>query len=255
MWPEVTRRQHHLTGSHPEVSIGGQKLGFRVHLCFETAVTRRRWQSRGLKWLTWPHVTGSDPEVTSFDRKSPRSGCRRPKTRLLGAFILLQDCNSQEVAVTWPGNYITWPHVTASDLEVTSFDRKSPGSGCKRLKTRGLHVFTLLQSCNPQDVAFTSQETTSHNLTWLKWPRSYPEVTSSDQKSSGTGCRRPKTHLFGSFMLLKGCNLQDVAVTWQEMMSCDLKWPEVTSFDRKSPKSGSGWPKTRFAPVYAPTGL
>ena len=47
-----------------------------------------------------PHVTRSDPEVTSFDRKSPGSGCRRLKTRLLGSFELLQGCNSQEVAFT-----------------------------------------------------------------------------------------------------------------------------------------------------------
>jgi len=26
-----------------------------------------------------PQVTGRDPEVTSFDWKSPGSGCRRPK--------------------------------------------------------------------------------------------------------------------------------------------------------------------------------
>ena len=45
-----------------------------------------------------PHGTGSDPEVKSFDRKSPGSGCR-PISQVLGAFELLQGCNSQ-VAVT-----------------------------------------------------------------------------------------------------------------------------------------------------------
>ena len=50
--------------------------------------------------VTSPDVTGSDPEVTSFDWKSPGSGCRRPKTRVLSRFELLQGCNSQEVAVT-----------------------------------------------------------------------------------------------------------------------------------------------------------
>ena len=48
----------------------------------------------------WPQVTESDPEVTSFDRKSPGSGCRRPRTCLLGTFELLQGCNSPEVDVT-----------------------------------------------------------------------------------------------------------------------------------------------------------
>ena len=33
------------------------------------------------------HVTGSDPEVTSFDRKSPGRGWRRPKTCVSVHFI------------------------------------------------------------------------------------------------------------------------------------------------------------------------
>ena len=50
--------------------------------------------------ISSPDVTGSDPEVTSFDWKSPGSGCRRPRTQVLGTFELLQGCNLQEVAVT-----------------------------------------------------------------------------------------------------------------------------------------------------------
>ena len=46
-----------------------------------------------------PEVTGSDPEVTSFDRKSRGSGCRRTISQVLGTFELLQGVNSQEVAV------------------------------------------------------------------------------------------------------------------------------------------------------------
>ena len=42
----------------------------------------------------------TSPEVTSFHRKLPGSGCRRPKTVVLYTFELLQGCNSQEVAVT-----------------------------------------------------------------------------------------------------------------------------------------------------------
>ena len=53
--------------------------------------------SRGPKL---PKVTVSVPEVTLFDRKPPGSGCRRPVSQVLGAFELLQGCNSQEVAVT-----------------------------------------------------------------------------------------------------------------------------------------------------------
>ena len=49
--------------------------------------------------VTWPEVPGSDLEVTSFDQKSPGSGCRRPIRHILGTFDILQGCNLQ-VAVT-----------------------------------------------------------------------------------------------------------------------------------------------------------
>ena len=52
------------------------------------------------KDVTWLHVTGSAPEVTSFHRKSPGSVCRWSKTWVLCMFELLQGCNSQKVAVT-----------------------------------------------------------------------------------------------------------------------------------------------------------
>jgi len=44
-------------------------------------------------------MTVSDPEVTSFDWKSPGSDSIRVKSKVLGTFELLQGCNSQEVAV------------------------------------------------------------------------------------------------------------------------------------------------------------
>ena len=50
--------------------------------------------------LTWTEVTGSDPEVTSFDWKSFGSGCRMPISQVLCTFELQHGCNSQEVAVT-----------------------------------------------------------------------------------------------------------------------------------------------------------
>ena len=43
--------------------------------------------------FTWPEVTGSDPEVASFERKSPGSGCRRPISQVLAMSELLQGCN------------------------------------------------------------------------------------------------------------------------------------------------------------------
>jgi len=47
-----------------------------------------------------PEVTVSDPEATSFDRKSLGSGCRRSKTRVKSIFHFLQGCSSQEEAAT-----------------------------------------------------------------------------------------------------------------------------------------------------------
>ena len=62
----------------------------------------------------WPEVTGIDPEETSFDRKSPGSGCRRTKTRVycvsLPTRLRLAGGDSH---LTETG--ITGPQVTGSD--------------------------------------------------------------------------------------------------------------------------------------------
>ena len=47
-----------------------------------------------------PQLTGSDPEVTSFDGKSLESGCRGPNAVTYCTFHFLQGCRSQEEAVT-----------------------------------------------------------------------------------------------------------------------------------------------------------
>ena len=54
--------------------------------------------------VTWPEVTGSDPEVISFYRKSPGSGGRRPICEVLGTFELLQGCILAEGATHGTGN-------------------------------------------------------------------------------------------------------------------------------------------------------
>ena len=48
-----------------------------VRLSCCSAVTRRRYSHVTGYDVAWPHVTGGDPEVTSLDRKSRGSGCRR----------------------------------------------------------------------------------------------------------------------------------------------------------------------------------
>jgi len=69
-WPDVTWKWRHLTGSHLEVAVEGRKLAYIVHVTSYKAVARRRRQSRDRKWRHMTSGTGSDPDVTSFDRKS-----------------------------------------------------------------------------------------------------------------------------------------------------------------------------------------
>jgi len=54
-----------------------------------------------------------------------------------------------------------------------------------------------------------------------------PEVMSFDQKPSGRGCRRQKTHVYCTFHFLQGCSSQQDEVTWEEIMSHYLTWPKV----------------------------
>ena len=54
----------------------------------------------------------------------------------------------------------------------------------------------------------------------------------------------PKTGVYFTFHFLQGCCWKEEAVTLQEMTSRELRGPEETSFDRKSPGSGWGRPKT-----------
>jgi len=64
-WRHMTlcdRKWRHLTGRHVKVAVEGRKLACTVHFISYKAVARRK-KSRDRKWLTWPQVTGNDPEV------------------------------------------------------------------------------------------------------------------------------------------------------------------------------------------------
>jgi len=133
-WPQVTRKWGHLTGTHLEVAGEGRKLAYTVHFTSYKAVACRRRQSRDGNRR---HMTSGDrkwPKVTSFDRKSPRNGCRRPKTGVYCTFHFLQGCNWKEEAVTWqertsrdlmwPEVTRRWHHLTGNELELTEESRK-----------------------------------------------------------------------------------------------------------------------------------
>ena len=177
----------------------------------------------------WPHVTRSDPEVTSFHRKSPGSCCRRLITLVL--------CTLRPYwAVTrmrWQGRHRKWRHVTGSDPQVTSFERKSPGIGCRRPKTRVLCIIELLHDCNSEEEAVTWQEMTSRDLTSSKLTQKWGHFTGSHQE------------VVVEVWSLGFCvHLSFYRVgTRRRWQSCDRKWltwptsHHVTLRDRKWPES------------------
>jgi len=258
-WPEVNRKWRHLTRTDLEVAAESRKLLFWVRFSSYRALTCGRWQSHDRKRC---HMTGSDPEVTwleqcdlevvaegrklafwkhfnsynavtrrrwqSCDRKSRHFRAevtwkclRRAKTR-----VLIRFSSYRNVTRRW----VTWQEMTCkcNSSEVMSFQRKWPGSGCKRPKTHIFSVFQFLQGCTSQEVAVTCYEMTSRHLTWLEVIRKWRHLTGSDLEVTRKCCRRPKTRVLGAFQLLQGCSSLEVAVTWHEMTSRDLPWAEVT---------------------------
>jgi len=131
-------------------------------------------------------MTGSDSEVTSFDRKLPWSGCGRPKTGVYCTFHFLQGCSSQEEAVAWqemtslylwcPEVTRKWGHLPGSHLEVAV--------GQKLACT--VH-FTSYKAAARKGM----QSHDTNDLTWPQVTESHPEVTSFDRRSPGSGCRKP----------------------------------------------------------------
>jgi len=129
------------------------------------------------------------------------------------------------------GNNITWPHVTGSDSEMTSFDWKSPGSGCRRPKIRIYCEFLFLQGCSSQGEAVTWQEMT---LRYIKWPevtRKWRHLTRSHLEVAVEGRKLAYTVSFTSYK----------TVARRERQSPDWKWCHVTSGDRKWPGSDVIW--------------
>jgi len=116
------------------------------------------------------------------------------------------------------------PQVTGSDPEVTSFDRKSPGTGCRRSKMRVCCEFHLLPGCSSNGEAVTWQQMISRDLTWLEVTRKWRHLTGSHLEVAVEGRKLEYT----VFHFLQSCSFNGEAVTWQEMMSRDLRWPKVT---------------------------
>ena len=58
---------------------------------------------------------------------------RGPTSQVFGKFELLHSCKLAGGGSHGTANEVTWPEETGSDQEMTSFDRKSPESGCEGL--------------------------------------------------------------------------------------------------------------------------
>jgi len=82
-----------------------------------------------------------------------------------------------------------------------------------------------------------------------KWPGSdviCPAVT-------GSGCKRPRMHILGTFELVHGVTRrrwQSRDRKWHHVTSHARKGPEVTSLDRNSPGSGCGRPRTHVLSAF-----
>jgi len=131
------------------------------------------------------------------------------------------------------GNDVTLFQVSGSDPEVTSFERKSPGSGCRGPKSQIYCAFHFLQGCSSQKDAVTWQEMTTHDLRLSVVTRKRRHWTGC-RLEVGVGSRKlPYTVHFTSYK----------AVARRRRQSRDRKWRHVTSGNRKWPGSDVIWPE------------
>jgi len=134
------------------------------------------------------------------------------------------------------GNDITWPLVTGSDPEVTSFDRKSPGSGCVKPKTGVYCMFHFLQGCSSQEEAVSWQVMMSRDLRWPEVTRKWRHLTGSHLEVAVESRQLAYTVRFTS----------DKAVARRRRQSRDRKWRHVTSGDWKRTGSDVIWPEVTW---------
>jgi len=116
------------------------------------------------------------------------------------------------------GNDVTWPQVTGSDSEVTSLDRKSPGNGCRRLKTGVYCTFLFLQGCSSQEEAVTWQEMTSRDLRWTEVTGKWRDLSGTHLKVAVENRKLASTVHFTFYK----------AVACRRRQSRDRKWCHVT---------------------------
>jgi len=130
------------------------------------------------------------------------------------------------------GNDVMWPQVTGGNPKVTSFYRKSTGTGCRRPKTCVHCVFNFLQGCGLQEEAVTWHKMTSRDLRWREVTRKWRHLTGSHLEAAVQGRKLADSVHFPSYKAV-GCRRQ----------SRDRKWRHVTSGDQEWPGSDVIWPE------------
>jgi len=122
-------------------------------------------------------------------------------------------------------NDVTWPQVTWSDLQVTSFHRKSRRSGCRRLKTRVYCAFDFLHGCRSQEEAVTWQEITSRDLRWPEVTRKWRHLTGSHLEVAVEGSKLSYTTRLTFYRAVARRRRQSRGRKWRHVTSGDQKWP------------------------------
>jgi len=135
---------------------------------------------------------------------------------------------STRLYLEWTGSHVTWndvtlPQVTGSDPEVTSLTVSKLGLTVEARKLEYTLSVTSYKAVAPMGRQSRDRKWRHVTSGDRKWHGS-----DIDRKSPGTGCRRLKTHVYCGFHFLQGCSSHGQVVTWQEMTSRDLMWPEVT---------------------------
>jgi len=173
---------------------------------------------------------GSYPEVTSFNRKSPRRRFRRPKTRICCTFHFLQGCSSQYEAVTWqkmasrefriPEVTGKWHHLTGSHL------KESLGGQKPAYYVHFTSYKAVARSSKPSRQEMASCDVRGTEVTW-KWRH----LTGSHLEGALEGQKLAYAVHFTSYM----------AVAHSRRQSRDRKWCHVISGYRKWPGSDVIW--------------
>jgi len=172
----------------------------------------------------WRHLTGSHLEVGVEGRKLTYI------VRLTSYKALARRRQSRDRK---------WRHLISGNLrwpEGDVIDRKSPGSGCRRSKTCVFCAFNFLQGCCLQEEAVTWQEMTWRDLRWPEVTRKWRQLAGSDLEVAVGSRKLAYTVRLTSYK----------AVARRRRQSLDRKWRQVTSGDRKWPRTDVIWPEVTW---------